>query len=338
MNLLPRVQGVALRALGDRGCFSVRARGACGTLLLACACGSPELAPAWQVAVEDHDGGLLLSVLAESEDVWAVGGRADKSLILTGGPAGLTELESPGTALAWWVCSAGSARIVVGEQGMVLRYADGEFERMDLGIDSTLYGCWGTSSDDFWVAGGDPFAGPAQLVHVVDGVGEAPSLGPLVTQLPKVFFKVVGAAGWLYACTDDGAVFSRSPDGEWARQEVAASEPLFTVSATDESNVWVVGGDTRGVAASFDGTRWTDRSPPGAAGLFGVWTGPSSTWAVGMAGQIYQLVDGSLTSVESPTSETLHSVAGGVDGDVWAAGGNVLEPNDSALRGVVLHR
>ncbi|MEN9578229.1 MAG: hypothetical protein RJA70_1238 [Pseudomonadota bacterium] len=299
------------------------------------------------VSGERFTAGLLLSVAETGGQVWAVGGRAGKTAVLRRAAlessAEFEPVENPGEHIAWWVCELGGDLALVGDAGMVLVYSRGKFEELDLGVTSTLYGCAGSSKDDFWVVGGDPLSGPPELIHVVGGEGTAPDLGVEASQLPKVFFKIVQVGKQLFIVGDSGTVLHRESGGDW-KLESLSREPLFTVSATSADDVWAVGGRTSGVLFHFDGEAWERQRLPSVPGLFGVSATAHGVLAVGHAGTILEQLSTDSGAKQGwqdrsvDTGDVFHAVWQADDGRAWATGGNVLEPLDRAWHGIVVGR
>jgi hypothetical protein len=283
---------------------------------------------------DNFEDGLLLSVWGSaSNDVWLVGGRAGKTVVLRGDQSQLLEMSNPGTAMAWWICGLGTGVAIVGEQGMVMtRSVSGEFELLDVGIESTLYGCWGNGIDDFWIVGGDPVTGPAELAHVRNGQAIAPDLGPLLSELPRVLFKIVGIDEQLQVVGADGTLLQRDAAGQWQIMRIASeTAPLFTVSAASGDDIWAVGGLGSAVVTHFDGEGWQDESPPRLPNLFGVSAVADEVVIAGAFGALAERRGSEWRVIETFSEDTFHSAWLDGEGGAWAVGGNVLEP-DSALR------
>lgn len=309
----------------------------CSIIAVAGCDGTAPTAPperSWRVLQDRFEQGLLLSVWgAHANDVWIVGGRPGKTVMLRGDQSQLQEVSNPGTAMAWWICGLGDRVAVVGEQGLVLIETNsGEFDLLNVGIESVLYGCWGTSIDDFWIVGGDPLTGPAELAHVQDGQAVAPDLGPLLAELPRVLFKIIGIDGQLFVVGGDGTLLHRDAQEQWQLMRVADdTDPLFTVSAGAINDIWAVGGLSSSVAVHFDGDRWNDESPARLPNLFGVSATVDEVVVVGSSGALAERQGREWRVVETFIEEAFHSTWLDGEGGGWAVGGNVLE-QDPALR------
>ena len=177
--------------------------------------------------------------------------------------------------------------------------------------------------------------GPAELAHVQSGRAIAPDLRPLLSELPKVLFKIIGIEGELFVVGGEGTVLRRSVRGEWQLERSINDEPLFTVSAAAADEIWAVGGTASAVAVFFDGTRWRDRSPPLLPNLFGVVAGAGETIAVGASGALAEWHDDDWHVIDTAIEESFHSVWLDGQGGAWAVGGNVLEPDPAQWHGAI---
>ncbi len=322
------------RAWLARPCLGVTL---CALASQACGGDDPAESVEFRSVLEEYEGGLLLSVTEVDGSAWAVGGIPGKTAILRTKDGGLEPVDNPGESAAWWVCDLNDGVAVVGEEGLILTYQGGDFERVDIGIESILYGCAGDSVDDFWVVGGDARSGIPEMARVRDGQGRAPDLGALVEQLPGVLFKIQIIEQRLFVVGEDGVILTGDGEDDWSL-EVLGREPLFTVSGTAADDVWAVGGRSEGVAYHFDGDAWSEDFVGGAPGLFGVATARDRVLAVGHRGAMFERLDEGWQPLPVATEEVLHAAWIGEDGHAWAVGGNVLEQSPSKRRGVVLMR
>lgn len=317
-------------------------------ILLACGCGDEsvdEPPVPWTVVEDGHRDGLLLSVWGRDPgDLWAVGGRQGRTLILRGDAERLAPIAAPGDATAWWVCGLGDGAVaVVGGGGMALVDAGEGLVAKELGLTGVLYGCWGTGVDDWWVVGGDRATGEPQLAHVSGDDVQAPhtELGVLAAQLPPTLYKVWGVDGWVFVVGDEGVAMTRSPEGDWSLERLGESgAPLFTVHGRSADDIWAVGGTGGGQAWRWDGLRWADARPPAGGGLSGVFVdNVGAAWVSGLFGRLLRHdASGGWEVEDAATGQTLHAVWADDEGTVWAVGGNVEEPAQAAWRGVVVRR
>jgi hypothetical protein len=113
--------------------------------------------------------------------------------------------------------------------------------------------------------------------------------------------------------------------GAWAIADPGSGDAAFltSVSGTSPDNVLAVGrtDDLRGLACYFDGSLWTKATFGGVQELRGAWMdGPGSAFAVGSAGAIRRLTEGSWSTMTSPTKDELFCIWGSSASDVYAAG------------------
>jgi hypothetical protein len=293
-----------------------------------------------------HEGleGALLSVWGTGErDVWAVGADARDGL----GPLVLhfdgvdwermETGESAGTL--WWVFGFDAGPVFMGgEGGVVLRYDNERFERMDTPGGDTVFGIWGPAADDVWAVGGASESTGGFVWHF-DGESWAPepSLGEDVA---------VGAAVWKVhgrSSTDAWFVGSNGVSLNWDGKELQPGDTgvgssLFTVHSNPERYV-AVGGLVSGFIVEHDG-KWRNTTPePAPAGLAGVALDDAEGGiAVGAYGAILERSTQGWREVDAGFSldENLHGVwLDDVDG-VWAVGGQTL--SEPLTDGVLIHR
>lgn len=112
--------------------------------------------------------------------------------------------------------------------------------------------------------------------------------------------------------------------GEWASL-AELDRAVLSVQGTAPDDVWVVGGGLGfggGMAAHWDGARWTRHDPDGDDTLWWVWTASDATvWMVGEHGLVVR--SGSAgTTVDRLDDVTLYGVWGSAPDDVWIVGEN----------------
>lgn len=150
-------------------------------LLLAflAACGAdpdrpPATPPVWREEVGDLPGALL-SVAGSPGDLWAVGGglgNGTGAIVLHDGGDGWERLDPGIEPTLWWIWAAGDGEaFAVGEKGTILRRRAGAWEPAPPVTTATLYGVWGSGPGDVWAVGGSPLGGgPDDVVLHFDGV------------------------------------------------------------------------------------------------------------------------------------------------------------------------
>ena len=293
----------------------------------------------WQVVMSDLPAALTSVWGTSADDIWAVGADPDD--------AGNTVLHFDGvqwqsmvtgfTGDLWWVFGfAGGSVFMAGDDGLILRFQDGAFERMPAPGGATVYGIWGTSETDLWAVGGNVSSGAFAWRYDGSVWTEAEGFPPVLVRSASLF-KVWGTATddvWLVGTS--GVILHH--DGERITQvDSATTRDLFTVSGAD-GLVAAVGGFGTGVIVENDGEGWLDVTPPGTPHVVGVWLGEETAYAVGIEGAVLQRKDGAWTPVDTgiEVMGALHTVWVDPDGGVWAVGGQVLSP--PLVDGVMIHK
>ncbi|HEU0074111.1 MAG TPA: hypothetical protein VFS30_08870 [Dehalococcoidia bacterium] len=272
-------------------------------------------------------------------DIWAVGGdsqNAGNSVMHFDGDA-WTNLTTGSTGDLWWVFGfQGGPVFMGGAGGLILRYQDGDFERMQTPGTDTVYGIWGPAPDDLWAVGGNVTEGAFAWRFDGSAWTEAEGFPPVLVQSSSLF-KVWGASAedvWLVGT--GGAILHY--DGDRLTQVVSGTtRDLFTVSGNSERAV-AVGGFGTGVIVENDGSGWRDVTPPTTPQVVGVVLTADSAYAVGIEGAVLHRIDGEWTQIETgiPVPGALHSVWVDPEGGVWAVGGRVL--SSPLVDGVIIHK
>jgi hypothetical protein len=280
----------------------------------------------WTVLEEDRPGALVSVWGQSATDVWIVGGDQGDGQ----GPTVLRHDGEARTSLStgieqgdlWWVNGvAGGPVFMAGKDGLILRYQDDAFERMETPSTATVFGVWAASADDAWAVGGDANSG-AFAWRLQGGRWQAAEGFPTDVAANASLRKVWGTASdnvWMVG-TDgtvlhyDGSAFEVLPP--------PTQTDLFTVHAAGDQ-VAIVGGVGKGVIYEWQADALHDVTPDQAVELTGVWLEGGTGYAVGSAGNIYQRQGGSWKPIYDGAlvSEDLHSVWVDPNGCVFAAGG-----------------
>jgi hypothetical protein len=329
--------GIALGALGASGCRKP-------------APPPPAAAPnEWQLLASELPSALLSVAARSPSDVYAVG--ADKGqgpLVLHFDGKRWSEMKTGQRGDLWWVQALPQGPVLMaGANATVLRLDGGRFERMrtpGLGK-QTVYGVWGSSSDDFYAVGSA--AGRHGFVwHYHAGAFRTE---PLPADLPRLasgelpgFFKVYGMGDDVWVVGAGGTILHRKGTEPFAVVPTQTKDTLFTIHGA-AGRLLAVGGAGNGVVLDeTGGSAFRDVSPPGAGLIQGVFAAPHADWASGERGLVFVRPEpgpGAFTVVEHglplPPASSLHSIFVDAAGGIWSAGGNVLTP--ALDGGMLLH-
>jgi hypothetical protein len=272
-------------------------------------------------------------------DIWAIGGDPEGTGNTVKHYDGTQWQDMPTgfTGDLWWVFGfEGGSVFMGGQDGLILRYRNGGFERMQTPGNATVYGIWGTSEDDLWAVGGNVSAGA--FAWRFDGTAWAEAVGfpPVLVQSASLF-KVWGLAADNVWMVGTGGTILRY-DGERITQVRSnTTRDLFTVHGA-AGLVAAVGGFGTGVIVENGGGGWQDVTPPGTPHVIGVWLGAEQGYAVGVEGAVLQRQEDGWTTVDTdiPVQGALHTVWVDPAGGVWAVGGQVL--TQPLIDGVMIHR
>ena len=304
--------------------------------LSACPAESGPSEPVWTTPVEAQ-GGALLCVLTQDEEVWVVGAAdAQGGTFLHLADKEWTRESTGISEDLWWVAPHPDGRLfVVGGEGMLAqRSTSGEFSVLTTPTDMTLFGVWFNSDGDGWAVGGDPMAnGEDQprgiLLRITAGVVEVDDTAP-ASLGEHLMFKVWGPGGQsdeAYAVGDLGYLI-RWDGTSWTESESTTNARLVTI-AGDASARAIVGGTNAPVLLLDEGDGLRDISaeiPVGAQGLNGVSVRDGELAVVGNFNLGFAAIrdaDGLWIS-DYVGSGGLHAVSIDAHGEVWAVGGDLL--------------
>ena len=313
-----------------------------GVSLLA-GCGADAAPETWTLDHAAHDGALLAVWGSGPDDIWAVGGQADRALVMHGDGTRWTPVDVDAPSLLWSVYGLSATDVyAVGEGGLILHYDGTRWRRIESGTDLLLYGIWASSSDDVWIVGGDRF-GPAGSAIMLRGARDTfrvvDDLPPALA--PSVLYKVHGfAPDDVLALGSEGML--RWNGVAWQRDALPTSEPLFALWGHDANAVYAVGGSAMGEVVHFDGTRWTEVAAlPIGLGLSGVFSSSNGpTIAVGAQAHVFELDHDGVIEADLPEMASrpfLHGVWGDEHGTVYVVGGDLFE-YPRPMTGTILRR
>jgi hypothetical protein len=293
----------------------------------------------WSVPLSAR-GGSLLSVWTgpgANPDVYVVGAEdAAGPIFLRMAAEGWVRVPVAATGDLWWVSGIGDQIYASGTGGRVVRYdpATGDLTDLSTGVDVTLYGVWGVSTNDVWTVGGNVDGGlPRTALLHHDGNGWTSV--PLPAEANnRTLFKVWGtSAEDVWACGQAGLVMHY--DGsEWSVVPGGTFESLFTVHG-DSPTIIVGGAVEPSLVVSGPSGFAPATLPTGVNNLRGVFqTASGDAWAAGLGGTVLRRVNGRWTRVGGlppiPAND-FHAVAVDDAGGVYLAGGDLSSLDQGAL-------
>ena len=306
------------------------------------ACGSDSDEPQtgdWTVVSTGLSAGLTSIWGTSPTDIWAVGGDPENSgnTVMHFDGSAWTSLPTGVSGDLWWVFGFEDGPVFMGGlNGLILRYQDGSFERMETPGDATVYGIWGASPDDLWAVGGNVSEGAFAWRYDGNSWAEAEGFPPVLVRSASLF-KVWGSAPDNVWLVGTGGVILQYDGDRLTQVRSGTTRDLFTVSGNRE-RVVAVGGFGTGVIVENDGSGWIDVTPQGAPQVVGVWLGAEASYAVGVEGAVLQCEDGTWKQLQTGirVPGALHSVWVDPEGGVWAVGGRVL--SSPLVDGVIIHK
>lgn len=296
----------------------------------------PQVDTTWYPAFDASETGWKMNIWGPSPtELYSAGGSIDEGVLVRFDGTDATEVTLPeAVPLLNWTFGFGSDDMhVVGNEGTLLHYDGTEWSVMTSPTDQDLWGVWGAAPNDLWAVGGTARSstGTPTLLHY-DGAAWSTVTPPALTPSNvKAFFKVWGSsASDVYVVGDVGVVIHY--DGtSWEELLVGAEDDLVAVWGTGPDDVVAVGGRSNGIVSHWNGTEWRSEFLTPLPGLNGVWMRePGVAHIVGLRGTIAVFDAETFTVTEALPDENLdyHSIFG-VDGELFAVGGNLAVPRDS---------
>lgn len=311
----------------------------------------------WAPAFDAEPVGWMMNVAGACDDLYAVGGADDRDGDGSFGVAwrfdgaawsevdlGVPRDELP--LLNWTMRFAADDVVVVGNDGLVLRWDGTRWDREETPTTLDLWGVWGAAPDDVWAVGGGPNESPDGPTEVAvalhwDGTAwrEVDVPGPEDGQ----FFKVWGTGADDVLIVGSDLTVSRWDGATWAPQNVRweggrSDNDLISLWGTGPDRIAIAGGRNNGILVTWDGGSWTVHDLSPVPGLNGVWMGAADDGGaqdrVHMAGAREEIVVVDFATgevVESyfgdvPRPLDYHAIFGDGCGNLWAVGANFLLP------------
>ncbi|WP_224249321.1 hypothetical protein [Hyalangium gracile] len=212
-----------------------------------------------------------------------------------------------GTCAVGQTCGGGGKANACGVPDYGMRTAcspDGVCVLNPAPVAQDLKDVWGRSVKDFWAVG--------DAGYIVHG-GE--------TGLSMVTTRADLSGIWGSSAEAVWAVGSKILhfDGRRWSDALIPARFLTDVHGTSARNVWAVG--EKGMAYSWDGSRWAEENTGTGADLYGVWTHRDQVWVVGSGATVRVREGKHWRSLPAPSpGVTLTGVWGTGPGDVWVTG------------------
>lgn len=295
--------------------------------------------PTWSVPLHDL-GGALLGVWAEpgpTPAIYTVGADDGMGpLFLKKGGEGWVRVPVAPSGTLWWVSGIGSYVYASGTGGRVVRYdpQTGGVVDLSIGVDVTLYGLWGASTDEVWAVGGNVDGSqPRTALYRHDG-----EQWTSVEQPPeannRTLFKVWGsAANDVWACGQAGLLLHY--DGQsWTAVTSGTFESLFTIHGAPATVA--VGGSVQPSLVEKTPQGFAEAAlPQGVNTLRGVFVPQTGQpWACGLGATVLRRTTGGWTrlgGIPSASARDFHAVTIDDSGGVWLVGGDLIQNDEGVL-------
>jgi hypothetical protein len=295
--------------------------------------------PSWSVPLHDL-GGALLGVWAEpgpTPAIYAVGADDGAGpLFLRKGGEGWVRIPVASSGTLWWVNGVGSYVYAAGTGGRVIRYdpQTGGVTDLSTGVDVTLYGVWGSSTDDVWAVGGN-VGGEQPRTALFHHDGEQWTSVPQPLEANnRTLFKVWGTAtDDVWVCGQAGLLLHWD-GGSWTAVPSGTFDSLFTVHGA--GTIVAVGGSVSPALVESTPQGFTDVTlPDGTNTLRGVFVPPADQpWACGLGATVLRRSNGGwlrIGGLPAASSRDFHAVCVDGAGGVWLAGGDLVQNDEGVL-------
>lgn len=182
----------------------------------------------------------------------------------------------------------------------------------DIGVTSTIYDVWGSSSTNVIAVGA------FGVIRRWNGA----FWSAMASGTTQYFLAVWGSsASDVFAVGNAGEI--RHYNGTSWSAMPSASTTLYDVWGTGPSDVFAVGGG--GLIVHYNGSSWSPMASGVSVNLYSVWgSSPADVFAVGGAGTILHYNGSTWSTMTSNTSAELWGVWGSGNNDVFAVGGGTV--------------
>ncbi len=126
----------------------------------------------WEVALDASQLGYMMSGWGTGDGaVWVVGGRLFEGVILrfAEGQFEQVDLDFPVPLLNWVHGTSETDVFVAANDGAVLHYDGASWTVQDTPVSDPVWGIWAQAADDVWAVGGEPVFGTTPFVMRYDG-------------------------------------------------------------------------------------------------------------------------------------------------------------------------
>ncbi len=296
----------------------------------------------WQLVVEDAPGALLSVWGNAADDVWVVGADARDGTGPTvkhyDGSRWVTLDTGQPEGTLWWVFGFENGPVFMGGAGgLVLRYEEGQFTRIQTPSAATVFGIWGKSPDEVWAVGGDSESQGGFVWRLDDDSFEPEATFPEGVAERAAVWKVFGGSSDDVWFVGSNGVALHWDGNELAAEDTGVGSSLFTVHGDGDEYV-AVGGLVTGIIVEFDG-QWRDVTPdPAPFGLSGVCVADDLAVAVGSYAGVLVRQGGRWVEqdLDLDVEQNLHGVWIDPEGEVWTVGGQTF--SEPFTDGVLVHR
>jgi len=246
---------------------------------------------------------------ADAESLDTATADAAREVATTGHWEVIEQNESSATLRGVWG-TADEQLFAVGDEGTILHFDGGRWQRMTSPSSARLHAVWGNARDCVYAVG------EGGVVLQFDGVSWRVAYQG---SLSLTLVAVTGFDTGEVFCVGDGGLVLRFDGLAWERVETGTSAAFFAVWGMDARHVLAVG--EAGAVLRFNGERWDPFSVGVEHALYSVWGGAlDDVYVSGSSGALVHFDGGRWNREPGPARLDLFSIAGSQDAGVFAAG------------------